>query len=752
MAKRVALAGLGVVLLSGAATAVLALNEVNKVVEALHQNRAVKLAPRVLAPTSRGGPETLLLVGDDRRPPPKSNPGGFVLPHSNEMLLVRIDPSKPTISMLSIPRELQVTIYPPGALPVTNRINAAYTIGGIQLMTETIKRVMGIPVNHVFVVTFPKFKRAVDEMGCVYLPVDRRYYHVNEPGGEQFFEINLQPGYQRMCGRESLEFVSNRHEDTSLTRDARNQRFLLETKAQYGGSLFEHRDKFERILGRAVETDLHGSGSVLDLLALLVQSQGKPVRRVHFQVNLLPTFDTATPQQIQESVSSFLHGTAPIPKYRLGQSLRGVHSHAHSKTPPIPSLVPVPDSSLAHARSQAPSLPFALEYPRFRHSYVASGPETLRRYDIRDQLGHLHPSYVIVTQAGSLGQYYDIEGTSWSEPPLLANPSQAIRVGTRTYELFYEGEAMRTIAWHDGPGTYWVENTLTNDLTGREMLAIAEQTLPVVSQRAPRPAGNLSLRNVSLPARPAPATSDVTKIGTLVGLAGLAALLLVAWRVLARGRELSGLRAQIAQAVSLEARQRALLAASGAPASIAPAPAAQAPGAPARAAPAAAVAAPTSAALAGAAADAPGAGAYVRPSARTVYRVRRRVRRGALTAGVAVLAALAVGAYLLARKAPAPAPSHAPVPVAVFNATGSAGAARRVAVTLRANHVHVARIGDIKNASLAHGAYVLYPPGTEAQARALARLIPSVTPTVTPIQPQLQSTVGRHGEIVIVLD
>ena len=302
LARRVLLAGLGVVLLSGAATAVLALNELDKVVEALGQNKAVKLSARVLAPTSRGGPETLLLVGDDRRPPPKSNPGGFVLPHSNEMLLVRIDPGKPTISMLSIPRELRVTIHPPGAKPVVNRINAAYTIGGIQLMTETIKRVLGISVNHVFVITFPKFKRAVNEMGCVYMGVDRRYYHVNEPGGEQFFEINLQPGYQRMCGREALEFVANRHEDTSLTRDARDQRFLLEAKAQYGGSLFENRGKFERILGRAVETDLHGSGSVLDLLALLVQSQGKPVRRVHFQANLLPTYDTATPHQIHESV------------------------------------------------------------------------------------------------------------------------------------------------------------------------------------------------------------------------------------------------------------------------------------------------------------------------------------------------------------------------------------------------------------------------------------------------------------------
>ena len=64
----------------------------------------------------------------------------------------------------------------------------------------------------------------------------------------------------------------------------------------------------------------------------------------------------------------------------------------------------------------------------------------------------------------------------------------------------------------------------------------------------------------------------------------------------------------------------------------------------------------------------------------------------------------------------------------------------------------MARTGDIKNANLGHGAYVLYPPGSERQARALARLIPSHTPTVTPIQPQLQSTLGRHGEIVIVLD
>ena len=156
---------------------------------------------------------------------------------------------------------------------ITNRINSAYTYGfedgggtsgGVKLMVETLKHVLGIPViNHVFVTNFKKFKRAVDEMGCVYMTVDKRYYHVNEPGGEQYSEINLQPGYQRLCGKQALEFVANRHESTSLIRDARDQRFLLEVKAEYGATLFEDREKFEQILGKAMETDLHGEEQVL---------------------------------------------------------------------------------------------------------------------------------------------------------------------------------------------------------------------------------------------------------------------------------------------------------------------------------------------------------------------------------------------------------------------------------------------------------------------------------------------------------
>ena len=570
MAERVLAAAIGIVVLTGAATYVVARNEVGKVVEALGQTKAVKVAPKVLAPTSQGAPETLLLVGNDQRPPPKDNPFGSVLPHSNEMLLVRIDPSKPTISMLSIPRELRVTFTAPSGALITNRINSAYTYGGVQLMLKTIKSLFGISVNHVFVVTFPKFRRAVDEVGCVYMTVDRRYYHVNEPGGEQYFEINLQPGYQRLCGREALEFVANRHEDTSLTRDARDQRFLLELKAQYGATLLENREKFERILGKAVETDLHGANQVLDLLELLVQSEGKPVRQVPFHVTLLPTVDTATPQQLQEAAQSFLNGTAAIPKRKLNAALHSARPRPHGRgRAPALSLTPTSSEALVKARSGAVHLPFPLEYPRVRDANAAAQPDTLRIYDIRDQQGHLHPSYVIVIDRGGLGEFYDVQGTTWNNPPLLSDPSRTVHIGSRTYSLFYVGEEIRTIAWHEGGAAYWIQNTLTNSVQPREMLAMATLTLPVVSLHAGGPptttAAIPNLRGLPLPPRELATTSLTSKLAAALSFVTLAALALLALLVLTGGRELSLLRERVAQAMALEAHQRALLGAASLP-------------------------------------------------------------------------------------------------------------------------------------------------------------------------------------------
>jgi polyisoprenyl-teichoic acid--peptidoglycan teichoic acid transferase len=583
LAKRVLAAAVGITLLSGAATAVFALSEVDKVVEALRASKPVTLKPNTLAPTSQGAPETLLLVGNDERPPPKNNPSGAVEPHSNEMLLVRIDPSKPTISMLSIPRELQVTFTAPNGQLITNRINSAYTYGyeeaggttgGVQLMLETVKRVLGVAVNHVFVANFPKFKRAVNEIGCVYMMVDRRYHHVNEPGGEQYFEINLQPGYQRLCGTQALEFVANRHQDTSLIRDARDQRFLLSVKGQYGPSALENREKLERIFGKTVETDtsLHDSEKVLQLLELLAESAGKPVRRVPFHVNLLPTYDTASKQQIKEAVYSFMHGTSAISTHAPSpQHLPAPRSHSRSarhSAHGAPSAATLgmtltPSSTLEEARAIAAHLSFPMLAPRYQITSAAAPPDLLHRYYLLGPARRFYPAYVISIDRGGLGEYYDVEGTSWTGASLLSKPMASVKVGSRTYDLFYDGEHIKTVSWRESGAVYWIENSLTNGLSPTDMVAVAQETLPVTNRVGHAAAGpGAPVGGLALPpGRPTISASLIKKVGAGVGILVLMALIALSVLLVRRQRELIALREQVRVAMALEARRHQLLAA-----------------------------------------------------------------------------------------------------------------------------------------------------------------------------------------------
>ena len=571
LAGRVLLGGLGIVLLVGAATVMLARNEVSKVVAALRQNKAVTVAANVLPAAPNGAPETLLLVGNDERPPPKDNPPGEVLPHSNEMLLVRIDPSKPTIAMLSIPRELWVPFTRLNGQIEENRINSAYTFGyeesgkttsgGVKLMVETVTKDIGITPNLVFVTNFKRFKRAVDEIGCVYMTVDKRYHHVNEPGGEQYFEINLQPGYQKLCGEEALQFVANRHESTSLDRDARDQRFLLAVKAEYGPTLFENREKFERIVGRAVETTRLSEAQVLQLLELLVESASKPVRQVPFHVEFVGSHDTATPQQIEEAVHSFLNGTTAIAPHRLHGPHRPSHTthRHHAPPPPEPSLglSPTPLATLAEARVIGPRLPFAVEAPHSQVTTAESEADAVRRYDIRGPGGQLYPAYVIVVDQGELGQFYDVQGSAWTGSPLLSDPTEEISIQGRTYSLFYAGEHLKTIAWREGSAAYWIENTLTNALSPQQMLAIAQQTQPVFGTTVAAHARPVSTRGFRLPPPAAKRASTLVKAGVLLGFLGLAIVALLGLWAILRQRELRALREQVAEAVALEARRPA---------------------------------------------------------------------------------------------------------------------------------------------------------------------------------------------------
>ena len=74
---------------------------------------------------------------------------------------------------MSLPRDLKVEIPGHG----TDKLNAAYELGGPQLTLKTVKQLTGLRINHVINIDFRGFSPAVNAIGCVYVDVDRRYFN-----------------------------------------------------------------------------------------------------------------------------------------------------------------------------------------------------------------------------------------------------------------------------------------------------------------------------------------------------------------------------------------------------------------------------------------------------------------------------------------------------------------------------------------------------------------------------------------------
>ena len=268
--------GLLMVLLTAAATATAGLLAIKDVAD-----RIPKLAQDVpVAPTKPGKPQTLLLLGSDRRYVDRNAKNAA---RSDTIMLIRLDPGQEATTLLSIPRDLKTEIPGYGY----EKINAAYSLGGPKLTLRTVKQLLGIKINHVINVNFSGFRKAVDLLGCVYTDVDRRYYHSNAglPASVQYAEINIRPGYQKLCGKKALDYVRFRHADSDIVRAARQQDFLRAAKDQLStSSLINERNKLIKIMQKSTQTDesLRSVKGVLKLAKLAIFSAGHPIAQITF--------------------------------------------------------------------------------------------------------------------------------------------------------------------------------------------------------------------------------------------------------------------------------------------------------------------------------------------------------------------------------------------------------------------------------------------------------------------------------------
>jgi LCP family protein required for cell wall assembly len=444
-----------------------------------------------------GKPQTIMILGSDRRYSDlkKNNP---LLKQSNParsdtILLVRMDPDQQATAVLSIPRDLKVLIPGYGI----NKINAAYSLGGADLTAKTIKSLFGadFKINHIININFQGFRQAVDAVGCVYADVDRRYYHSNVglPVSQHYAEINIEPGYQQLCGQRALDYVRFRHADSDIVRAARQQDFLRAAKDQISSSaLLGERDKLIKIMQRNTQTDsdLRSVKGVIKLAKLALFSAKHPVAQIKFP----PVYsgDAETGEYVEASEATllklrdeFFHASPEVKKAKKATKKKPAKGSSGTARASKANLVRARTSGedLVARTVASHRLGFRLYFPtrltpagRYASTVNdgSTADPTPRVYTIRDRAGHKHKAYrLVVMENVQEGSYYGIQGTDWTSPPLLANPTSTTTVNGRKLELFKAGDRLRYVAWKRKGAVYWVSNSLTLNLSNAQMLGIA---------------------------------------------------------------------------------------------------------------------------------------------------------------------------------------------------------------------------------------------------------------------------------------
>ncbi len=149
-----------------------------------------------------------LLVGSDSRAgadpndPDFANVGGegdVQGRRSDTLIVVNVEKSTGVISLMSVPRDLWVTI---GDGENTERINVAYREGAA-VVVRTINRALGIPIHHYLEIDFQGFKQLVDAVGGVTVCVEY-------PTRDRNTGLYIRPGCKNLDGVDSLAYARSR--------------------------------------------------------------------------------------------------------------------------------------------------------------------------------------------------------------------------------------------------------------------------------------------------------------------------------------------------------------------------------------------------------------------------------------------------------------------------------------------------------------------------------------------------------------
>ncbi|MGA9347625.1 MAG: LCP family protein [Anaerolineae bacterium] len=202
----------------------------------------------------------ILLLGIDQRE------GQYGPWRTDTMIVLTIDPENNTAGMLSIPRDLWVSI--PGY--DENRINTAhytgdlkeYPGGGPALAIKTVQYNLGIPIHYYVRVNFNGFVEVIDTIGGIDIYVEEEIYDPEYPDEAYGFDpLYIPAGSQHMDGELALKYARTRHSGSDFDRLRRQQQVIMTVRDKVLRfdllpQLLPKLPELLKTVGDAVQTDL----------------------------------------------------------------------------------------------------------------------------------------------------------------------------------------------------------------------------------------------------------------------------------------------------------------------------------------------------------------------------------------------------------------------------------------------------------------------------------------------------------------
>ncbi len=137
---------------------------------------------------------------------------------------------------------------------------------------------------------------------------------------------------------------------------------------------------------------------------------------------------------------------------------------------------------LSYFETAKRSLHFPVLYPTVQQTgsqFDDFTPEMpIRTYNIAAAGKGWNSMYAVFAMPNLAGAYWGIEETRFVDAPILASPDLIRKLDGRSYKFYFNGTHIHMIAIVQGGVAYWVQNTLRDDLSNPDMIAIARSLRP----------------------------------------------------------------------------------------------------------------------------------------------------------------------------------------------------------------------------------------------------------------------------------